>query len=408
MMFLFKDRNIRYLCITVILLSFVNGFIKTSIPIISKMYGYDLSYISLSQTFFLLSWPIFGIFFGVLFDRYKILSTTRIFIFLFIFLYAVNILILFFNLDITYYIFIYSIFSGIIVVFIESLLLTIPPLIMKNKDLYKFYSLVIFMELGVSSFISPIIATGFIIDNIFLFFLFIGFLLILSLLTLSIALNKKLSNNEENNAISIKYIFSGFSFLYSNKIIFSITTITFFLSLVFGAFMGSLIVFITDANYLGLSIQKYGIMLSAYALGTMFGCLCLQFFNNFSIRLAIIIDIIGTIMILLVPAFSKSVLVVWIAIFMAGVGLSFWLIAITPLRQSLTPKNLLGRANSAFRVIGYTGLPLGSFLVSILGTILSLKSIAILVSSILIIAFIITVPTIWSLDELASKKVKNN
>ncbi|GAA4660870.1 hypothetical protein GCM10023262_05840 [Bartonella pachyuromydis] len=143
-------------------------------------------------------------------------------------------------------------------------------------------------------------------------------------------------------------------------------------------------------------------MFAAYALGTMAGALFAPRIRYAPVRLAVLADGLGTVALLLIPAFSKSALVVWGITFIAGVGASLWFIGVTAFRQRLTPKQLLGRANSAFRVIGYTGMPVGSFLVGILSSFISLQFSTTFIGGLLLVAIAITLPFLWKADHIGT------
>nr|WP_244979325.1 MFS transporter [Bartonella queenslandensis] len=261
-----------------------------------------------------------------------------------------------------------------------------------------FYSIVLFLDFGVSYFFAPVITSSILAHSTLLFLGLLIVLFITLIFTARRAVPTSPALDKEN--ITFRYIIAGFHFIFSNRHLTSLTLLTFFLSVVFGAFLTSFIFFVTDSRYLGLHSSQYGVMFAAYALGTMAGALFAPRIRYAPVRLAVLTDGLGTVVLLLIPAFSKSAIVVWGVTFIAGVGASLWFIGVTAFRQRHTPKQLLGRANSAFRVIGYAGTPVGSFLVGVLGSFISLQFAVTFIAGLLLVAIAITLPFLWQADHI--------
>ncbi|SSZ40232.1 MFS transporter [Bartonella grahamii] len=395
---LFANKNIRYFCLTVSLLALLSGALRTAIPLLARQSGYGVVGVSWAQGLFSLAWPIFGILAGALLDRCDKIKLATSALLIFMLLHIVLFVLLMIQIAPAEQIFFYATIAGFIVVSAEAYIMTIPPLIMEGERLMTFYSIVLFLDFGVSYFLAPVITSSILAHSTLLFLGLLIVLFITLIFTARRAVPTSPTPDKEN--ITFRYIIAGFRFIFSNRHLTSLTLLTFFLSVVFGAFLTSFIFFVTDGRYLGLHSSQYGVMFAAYALGTMAGALFAPRIRYAPVRLAVLTDGLGTVILLLVPAFSKSAVVVWGVTFIAGVGASLWFIGVTAFRQRLTPKQLLGRANSAFRVIGYAGMPVGSFLVGVLGSFISLQFAAAFIAGLLLVAIAITLPFLWQADHI--------
>lgn len=406
MLELLAVRHIRYFCATVILLAFLSGVLRTAVPLLATQSGYTVTGVSWAQGLFSLAWPVFGIVAGTLLDRHNKVSLAVRSMTLFILLHVATVAMVSMQLAPPEHIFIYAIIAGIIVVSAEAYMMTIPPLIMAGAKLTTFYSIVLFLDFGFSYFLGPVAASFTLAHYPMAYYPLVITTLLLTIFCVRHAIPPL--PETEKPVITTRYIMAGFNFIFSNRYLTSLTVITFFLSIVFGAFLTAFVFFVTDSQHIGLKASQYGVMFSAYAFGAMAGALGVRYLlRSTPVRTAVLADGLSTAALLIVPAFSNSVIMVWITTFLAGSGLSLWFVAVTAFRQRLTPPALLGRANAAFRVIGYAGMPTGSFLIGVLGSMVSLQFAATVIGSLLLSALIVTLPLLWSVDQLSQSKTSS-
>lgn len=396
---LIADRYVRYFCITVVLLAFLSGALRTAVPLLATQSGYSVTGVSWAQGLFSLAWPIFGVVAGTLLDRHDKVTLAVKSMTIFMLLHVAIAAMVTTHVAPAGQIFFYAIVAGIIVVSAEAYMMTIPPLIMAGTKLMTFYSIVLFLDFGFSYFFGPVVASIALAHSSMVFYL----LVIATLLGAIYCVRRAIPDLPviDKPVITARYILAGFRFIFSNRYLTCLTILTFFLSVVFGAFLTAFIFFVTDSEHLGLDVSKYGIMFSAYAFGAMAGALGMRLLlGSASVRTAVLADGLGTVALLIVPAFSNNIAVVWVTTFLAGAGLSLWFVSVTAFRQRLTPPDLLGRANAAFRVIGYAGMPIGSFLIGVLGSLLSLQFAATVIAALLLAALVVTLPLLWFVDQL--------
>ena len=93
---------------------------------------------------------------------------------------------------------------------------------------------------------------------------------------------------------------------------------------------------------------------------------------------------LGTILFVTTPAITTNVAVIATVLFASGITLMLWNITTVSFRQRVTPDHLLGRVNSAYRLVAWGTRPLGGPLGEWLGVrsvfaIMGLVSVAVLI-----------------------------
>lgn len=399
MLDLLAERQVRGLCLTILLLAFLSGALRTAIPLITAGAGYPVSGVSWAQGLFSAAWPVFGLVAGTMIDRGSKIGILRRGVVLFVAAQLAVLALLLGELLPPAHVFAYAVLSGIIVVSAEAFMLSIPPLVLSGGRLSAFYGVALFLDYGFSFFAGPIVASLVVAHG------FAPFLLLVVATLLAIALAAPrgvpdLPGAKSGERIDRAYVLAGFRFLAGHPYLRPLTALTFFLSVTFGAFLTLFVFFVTDPAHLGLDESAYGLMISAYAIGAMFGAAGLRrLVGATGIRTAIVVDGLGTAALLIVPVLSKNPVVVFAATFLAGSGLSLWFVAVTTFRQRLTPASILGRANSAFRVVGYAGMPVGSLVAGVVGAFASVETAALAVAALMLVALAAALPALWFIDD---------
>ncbi|QCB94830.1 MFS transporter [Cellulomonas shaoxiangyii] len=114
---------------------------------------------------------------------------------------------------------------------------------------------------------------------------------------------------------------------------------------------------------LGLSEPGYGALMTSVAVGAVIGSLCAaRVADRLGRTLALALCILVAAASHAVPALTTSVLVVAGVWALAGAGIAVWNVVTVSLRQRLTPDHLLGRLNSAYRLLAWGTMPVGALL----------------------------------------------
>ncbi|WP_199754086.1 MFS transporter [Amycolatopsis sp. WAC 01375] len=116
---------------------------------------------------------------------------------------------------------------------------------------------------------------------------------------------------------------------------------------------------------LGLTPAQYGFLLTSLGAGGVLGTVLVGPVNRLiGRRWAMFVDIIGTVLMVGVPAVvpgaPASVWPVGVAAFFAGVGGTMWTVNSRVISQSLVPNELLGRFSAASRLLSWGMLPVSA------------------------------------------------
>ena len=156
-------------------------------------------------------------------------------------------------------------------------------------------------------------------------------------------------------------ILEGLRFVWSNRLLRTLSLTAAVVNMVLYATWAIFVLY--SVRQVGTSELGYGVLLSTFALGGLVGGLYAARFSarlgpGRAITLAILVAAGAELTMGLVPQVAA------VAAMLAVVAFSgtLWNVVTTSLRQSLTPDHLLGRVNSAHRVLGWGSMPVGALL----------------------------------------------
>lgn len=156
-------------------------------------------------------------------------------------------------------------------------------------------------------------------------------------------------------------IAEGLRFLWGNPVLRTLGLMLGVTNLAFMAHQSVLVLYATGA--MGLSEAGYGLMFTASAIGGVAGSFAgprIERLLGRSRSLMLAIVLFG--MTLAVPAITADVAANVIALIVAAFGSVVWNVITVSFRQRITPDRLLGRMNSAYRLLGWGTMPIGAAL----------------------------------------------
>lgn len=110
-----------------------------------------------------------------------------------------------------------------------------------------------------------------------------------------------------------------------------------------------------------LTDPGYGILLTASALGAVLGSFVAEAVERRLGRArSLALTVLGSVLTVATPAFTANAIVIGVAFFLGGITVSIWNVITVSLRQRVTPPRLLGRLNSAYRLVAWGTMPLGA------------------------------------------------
>lgn len=121
------------------------------------------------------------------------------------------------------------------------------------------------------------------------------------------------------------------------------------------------------ASVLELDSAGYGLLVSAIGVGGLIGAVLTSAVNRLlGVRWALFADLVGTFLMMAVPALLPAAWTVGAAAFVGGMGGTLWTVNARTISQALVPDRLLGRYGAAARLLGWGTLPLGAALAGLL------------------------------------------
>jgi MFS family permease len=130
------------------------------------------------------------------------------------------------------------------------------------------------------------------------------------------------------------------------------------------------------SSALGLTTAEYGILLTASAVGSIGGFLLAEpiqakWGQTRPLKATIVTFALG----IGTPAITTNPWLIATALVLGGAGSGVWNVITVSLRQHVTPHALLGRLNSAYRLLAWGSMPIGAALGGLLGQSLGLRTV---------------------------------
>ena len=180
---------------------------------------------------------------------------------------------------------------------------------------------------------------------------------------LALTLQRGGNPGRESGAALPLRVREGMRFLWNHRLQRELTLLTAAMSVVWGAWTSTFVLYAVAPGPLGLSPEAYGLLLTGMAVGGIAASmLTFRLERLLSPAALLFVDTVGTVGLVLPAALGAPVPVIAVGIILAGSGATVWRIIVAVVRQQATPPDLLGRVYSASRVISWGALPLGASL----------------------------------------------
>jgi MFS family permease len=116
-----------------------------------------------------------------------------------------------------------------------------------------------------------------------------------------------------------------------------------------------------EGSTLGLSEPAFGLLLTATALGSLAGSVFAERLERRLGRIRLLaLTVPGSALLVISPGLTSDVRLVGTAFVIGGFAIVAWNVVTVSLRQRITPDRLLGRLNSAYRLLAWGTRPLGA------------------------------------------------
>lgn len=130
------------------------------------------------------------------------------------------------------------------------------------------------------------------------------------------------------------------------------------------------------ASAMKLTDPGYGLLLTASALGSVAGTFLAEPAERLLGRSrALSLTIVGSLLTVTTPAFTTNPYIIGAGFFVGGITVSIWNVVTVSLRQRVTPQRLLGRLNSAYRLLAWGTMPLGAAAAGIIAQLFGIPAV---------------------------------
>lgn len=184
-------------------------------------------------------------------------------------------------------------------------------------------------------------------------------------------------------------IAEGLRYLMASRVLRTLGLLLGALNLVFMAQTAVFVLYATSDVYgLGLSDAGVGVLLAVSAVGGLLGSLVggpveAKLGRSRALAMSVAFGSVA----LLVPGLSRNVVLVAASGLLTG-AFSIWNVITVSLRQRTIPDHLLGRVNSAYRLLGWGSMPIGAGLGGLVAEWLSVRAVFLLAGGITLLLLI--------------------
>ncbi|MYV69020.1 MFS transporter, partial [Streptomyces sp. SID2131] len=160
-------------------------------------------------------------------------------------------------------------------------------------------------------------------------------------------------------------IAEGMRFLWRDRVLRTLSLIVAVLAAVWGAWLALMPLY--AQRDMALGPREYGIVLSALGVGGLVGAAVVTRVNRLlGARWAMFADLVGTALMVALPALTTDIRAVAAGAFLGGMGGTLWTVNARTLTQRVVPDEMLGRYSAAARLFSFGAMPLGAALVGLL------------------------------------------
>lgn len=168
---------------------------------------------------------------------------------------------------------------------------------------------------------------------------------------------------------------AGLRLLWREPMLRTLTLMTAAMNLVWAVWTALFVVYAVDPGPLGLSPAAYGLLLAAMAVGGVVAApLVDPLTRSIGVRTMLVLDLVGTLMLVLPVWLDLGLGLVAAGIVLAGAGATVWRTVVSTVRQNLVDEVLMGRVYAASRFVSWGVLPLGGALGGVLAELIGLGS----------------------------------
>lgn len=173
----------------------------------------------------------------------------------------------------------------------------------------------------------------------------------------------------------LRDLMSGLRYVWDSALLRTLAVIVAVMNIGWSAWAAVMVLYVVTPGPGGLSEFGYGLMLTSIGIGGVAGTVvAVPFVERFGRRWAIGADIIGTFLMLWIPAMTANAWAIGAAAVLGGIGGAMWSIVVSSIRQQMVPDDMQGKTAGVFRLFGYGSLPVGAALAGFIAEQISIPA----------------------------------
>jgi MFS family permease len=171
-------------------------------------------------------------------------------------------------------------------------------------------------------------------------------------------------------------IAEGLRFLWGNTVLRTLAVMVGVSNFASNAVWGVLVLYaVGPGSAMGLTDAGFGLLLTASAAGSVAGSFVAEWCEErLGRRLSLLVTVLSGTAAAATPALTANPWVIGAVFGVFGFTIAIWNVITVSLRQRITPDRLLGRLNSAYRLVAWGSIPLGAAVGGLLAEWLGLRA----------------------------------
>ena len=344
-----------------------DGVILTGLPLMVVASGGGVTEVSVTTVAATIAWPLFGVFAGGIVDRFPahrvalVVSIVRVVIFAALAAVGAPPIAL---------IVIVAALYGLSETLADTALVALVPAVVERSELTRANGRIEATLNVANQFVGPPLAGLLITLSVSALVAPVAALYAVTVVAVILLGRRMVPRVREKPAVRDRAaVVRGLQLIFSDRRQRELTLLTGAMNLVWGAWTAIFVIDALAPGRLGWSTFEYGLVLSGMAVGGVIASIVTPWLHaRLGTTLTLILDAIGTALLVVPAALLAPGWVVIAGLVIAGAGSSVWRILVSSIRQQITPEPLLGRVYSASRVISWGTLPVGAALAGALAT----------------------------------------
>jgi MFS family permease len=267
--------------------------------------------------------------------------------------------------------------TGIAEVFYDTASQSILPSVVSRSNLDRANGRLLAVELGAQEFAGPPIAGLLVGVGLALSFATSAGLWILAIVALIVVRGNFRPQRTGSTTTIMADIREGLTFVYRRPVLRNLALMVGMSNLASSAVFAVFVLFaVGPESEMGLTEPGFGVLFAVMAAGGVLGGVITEYVQERLGRArSLTISVFGIIAYVSIPALTSDARLIGAVFLIGGTTIMIWNVITVSYRQRVTPDHLLGRVNSAYRLLAWGTRPLGAALGGLVGEWLGVRGV---------------------------------